>query len=138
MKKIFFILLSVSLVLSCSSDDDESSSPSSFINPPDWILGTWQDMSDPEWARSGGFQFTNDNLIDLNTDGDVVINLKEGLQDGIDNDVISVNEDISSTDYLLEVISSGVVTSSYEFSKNSDNSITYKLSTTIDVELTKQ
>ncbi len=138
MKKIFFILLSVTLVLSCSSDDDESSNSSNFINPPDWILGTWQDVSDPEWSRSGGFQFTNDNLLELNTDGDVFLNLKESLQNGIDNDVITTNEEISSTNYVLEIISHGSVDISYEFSKNSDNSITQKITTTISVELTKQ
>ena len=95
-------------------------------------------MSDPEWSRSGGFQFTNDNLLELNTDGDVFLNLKESLQNGIDNDVITTNEEISSTNYVLEIISHGSVDISYEFSKNSDNSITQKITTTISVELTKQ
>ncbi|WP_298762572.1 hypothetical protein [uncultured Polaribacter sp.] len=125
--------------MSCSSNDDDNLDSVNFINPPKWILGTWLDKSEPAWAQIGGFKFTNDNLFDLSSNGTITINLKEGLKQGIDAGVISVNENSTSTSYSLEIVSSGAISSSYEFSKGNNNaSIVYKLTATRNVILTKQ
>lgn len=140
MKKIITLsFIFLALCTSCSSNDDENTNLANFINPPEWILGTWMDKSEPVWSQTGGFRFTNNNLLDLTSDGSIVVNLKEGLKQGINAGVISVKENSTSTNYSLEIISSGAVTSSYQFSKgNNDDNIVYKLTATKNVILTKQ
>lgn len=124
--------------MSCSSDDDVNQN-SNYINPPDWIIGTWLDESEPAWAQSGGFQFTNNNLISLLPNGEVNLNLREGLQDGFDAGITTTNEIISETSYKLEIITNGNVTIQYKFTKGEDNNaIIYHLSEIFDVVLSKQ
>lgn len=137
--QLFFIFSLTLSIVSCSSNDDHIES-NNFINPPDWIIGTWLDETDPDWAQIGGFQFTNDNLLDISSDNTTVVtNLKEGLQDGVNAGVISVDEVITSNKYELKILSNGTLTSNYEFSKGTNNqTIIYTLSSTRNVILTKQ
>src|SRR5690606_6004747 len=114
MKKILLFILTI-LTISCSKDDDSANDNSNFINPPDWIIGTWLDESEPEWAQTGGYQFTNDNLISILSNGEVLLNLKEGLQDSFDTGSITTNEIISDTVYELKLLSSGIVTNQFKF-----------------------
>lgn len=133
---IFFLSLTT---ISCSSRDDDINQPNNFINPPDWIIGTWLDETEPVWNQIGGFKFTNDNLISIASNGDISSNLKEELKDGVNAGVIKTNEVITNTTYKLEIVSSGTVTNSFEFTKGTNNlSIIYDLSVTQDVILTKQ
>ena len=137
MKKVLFLFVTL-LMISCSSDDD-SQTTNSFINPPDWIIGTWLDESEPAFSQIGGFQFTHDNLIDLDANGDVFLNLKEGLQESVDAGAITTNEIITNTVYELKIISNGVETNQYRFTRGTDNTtIVYNMSETYDVVLTKQ
>lgn len=137
MKKILFALL-MFLIISCSGDDNDDQN-ASFINPPNWIIGTWQDETLPEIGRIGGFTFANDNLISLTSSGETLINLKEGLQEGIDAGVISTNEIITDTVYELEIITTGAVTNQFMFTRGTDSeTIIYDLSELFDVPLTRQ
>ena len=131
-----FILIMVICLSACSKEDEVNNN---FINPPDWIIGTWVDESEPIWAQKGGFTFTNDNLITLLSTGDAHLNLKESLQDSFDAGLIKINEDISETKYSLEIISNGTLFNSYKFSIGSNElSIIYHLAITTDIVLTKQ
>lgn len=135
--KAFLIILLAGSVFSCSKEDDNESA--NFINPPNWIIGTWLDESEPTFSQIGGFQFTDDNLISISANGDVIIDLKEGLREGVDVGVIKTNEVITNSNYELEIITSGTVTNSYKFTRDIDaSSIIYDLSVTYDVLLTKQ
>lgn len=136
MRNLSILLFTLMLLFSCSNDDDNTSN--SFINPPSWIHGTWLDESEPEWSQDGGFQFTNDNLLLVNTDGQVDINLKEGLQDGVNTGSITTEEIISDTEYNLAIISNGSTNVSYSFKKDTETTIIYELSSIYNVTLTKQ
>jgi len=125
------------LLVSCGSDETKKES-NKFMKPPSWIIGTWQDLSDPDWSRVGGFQFISDNMIDLNVDGSTITNLKNGLQAGVDNGSIVINENSSSTAYSVEIVSNGTVTNSYKFTKGSNNTIVYKLTSAINIVMTKE
>lgn len=138
MKKTLFALLTL-LIISCSDDDNNDNQNTSFINPPDWIIGTWQDKTLPETGQIGGFTFTNDNLILITSSGETITNLKEGLQEGVDAGVISSNEIITDTEYELEIIATGTVTNQFKFTKGPDSeTIIYDLSELFDVPLTRQ
>lgn len=141
MKKVtfFLVIILVTSTISCSKDNDNSNKSNNFINPPDWIIGTWLDESEPTFSQIGGFQFTDDNLISISANGDVIIDLKEGLREGVDVGVIKTNEVITNSNYELEIITSGTVTNSYKFTRDIDaSSIIYDLSVTYDVLLAKQ
>lgn len=137
-KKVFLICLIVA-VSSCSKDDDKDTDQKSFINPPEWIIGTWMDESLPDIGRSGGYQFTDDNLIVILSNGEVFQNLKEGLKESVDFGVITSNEIITDTDYRLEILVSGTVTNTFEFKKGSNNTAIIDLTLTrYPTTLTKQ
>jgi hypothetical protein len=141
MKKLITLSILFLTIISCSSDDDDvaSQNESNFINPPEWIIGTWLDESEPVFDQIGGFQFTTNNLISLSADGNVLYNLKESLQESVDLSVITTNETITDTYYKLEIVLSGTVTNTFEFTKGTgDTTIIYDLSVTFDVILTKQ
>lgn len=134
MKKTILLFTVFSIfIFSCSEDENLNKN---FINPPNWILGTWMDNSS---RGSGGFQFTIDNLILITSDGSIFLNLKEGLQNAIDVGSMSTNEVITNNIYELEIISNGNVNLSYKFIRGSDDkNIIHKSSTTDNIILTKQ
>lgn len=141
MKKATTLLFLISYLLltnSCSKDDDQSLTNNKSINPPEWIHGTWLDKSEPTWAQVGGFKFTNDNIVDLNADGNENLSYKEGLESGIKNGSISIEETITNDIYEFKVISFGLTSSILHFDKGSSNTIIYDLNETYDVILTKQ
>jgi len=134
MKKsiLLFTVFSI-FIFSCSEDENLNKN---FINPPNWILGTWMDNSS---RGSGGFQFTIDNLILITSDGSIFLNLKEGLQKAIDVGSMSTNEVITNSIYELEIISNGNVNLSYKFIRGSDDkNIIHKSSASDNIILTKQ
>ena len=133
-KSIYLILLFIAqLSTSCSKDENNTN----FINPPDWIIGTWMDISN----ESGGFRFTSDNIYDLNPNGDVFMNLKEGLQEYVNTGKYIVDEYITDTNYTFKVTLSGTTAIEYEFIKNDGNTIIYVTSDFTDrynIILTKE
>ena len=126
------------MILSCNSDDDNNDS-SGFLNPPQWIIGTWMDQSEPVYAQIGGFQFTDDNMISYNSDGEVLSNLKNEMQDAVDQGILRIEETSTSTVYEIKIISNETVSNQYKFRKGANNnSIVYDLSVIYDIILTKQ
>jgi len=139
MKKITKTILIIALFLltiSCSKDDDSDSSSS--FNPPSWIIGTWLDKSEPEWAQAGGFKFTNDNIINLNADGVEILNYKDGYQSTIEIGLTTINETITSNSYEIKITTNGLTNPIYKFNKGDATTIVYQLTSSIDVVLTKQ
>ena len=139
MKKITKTLLILGLfllIVSCAKDDDDSSSSS--FNPPSWIIGTWLDKTEPEWAQIGGFKFTSDNIIDLNAEGVEILNYKVGLQSGIEIGITTIEEIITSNSYEIRITTSGLTNPILKFRKGDTNTIVYELGSLYDIVLTKQ
>lgn len=139
MKKIsIFIIIYISILfnISCTKDDDVATSSS--FNPPNWILGTWQDKNEPEWSQIGGFKFTKNSIIDLDINGSEIINYSESLKTGLNSGIINIEEITTSNSYQVKVITSGVSSLNYNFNKGSENTIFYELNSTYSVVLTKQ
>lgn len=139
MKKtiLLFAICIVLTLTSCSSDDDSSDNQDNLFNPPSWIIGTWLDESEPEWQQIGGFQFTNDNILDINADGETILNFKEAYANS-ESAGITVDEEETDSSYRVKIISNGVTNLDYKFNKNSDTDIVYELSSTYNIVLTKQ
>ncbi len=138
MKKITKTLLIIGVFLlsiSCSNNDDDDELAVSSFNPPSWIIGTWLDKTEPEWAQVGGYKFTSDNIIDLNADGVEILNYKEGLQMGIDSGLTTIEEIITSNSYEIRIKTGGVTNPILKFRKGATNTIIFE---TIDIVLTKQ
>ena len=139
MKKISILIItcfSLLLTISCSKDDEGSSSSS--FNPPNWIIGTWLDKNEPEWSQIGGFKFTSDNIIDLNADGQEILNYDQSFAIGLKSGTMKIDETITNEVYQIIINTSGITTLNYTFNKGSSNSIIYELNATQKVELTKQ
>jgi hypothetical protein len=141
MKKIK-ILITTSIFLAilisaCSKDDDTTNSSSSF-NPPNWIIGTWLDESEPEWQQVGGFKFTNHSIIDLDVDGNEIINYAEGLKATLKTGLTKIEEIKTDDTYHVKVTTSGVTSINYKYYKGGSNTIIYELNSIYDIELTKQ
>lgn len=66
--KSIFIL---TLVFSCSIDNDEANDLNQPLNPPAWIIGTWLQTDIGNQGFSTEFKFTNNNVKYL-VDGDVL------------------------------------------------------------------
>lgn len=129
---IFLVLL----ITSCSKDDDSNSSSS--FNPPNWIIGTWLDKSEPEWQQVGGFKFTNNSIIDLDIDGNELLNYAEGLKATLKTGLSKIEEITTDDTYQVKVTTSGVTSINYKYYKGGSNTIIYELNSTYDIELTKQ
>lgn len=139
MKNITILIItcfSILFTISCSKDDDDSTSSS--FNPPNWIIGTWLDKSEPDWSQIGGFKFTNDNILDLNANGDQILNYKEGFSIGLNSGTMKIEETSTSNSYRVKIIATGVTVLDYKYSKGSSETIIYHLTTTLDVFLNKQ
>lgn len=109
------ILVFCFVLISCS----ESSVVS--INPPDWIIGTWQD--DPFFNR---VVFTQDNMIMSFSYMDSVINVQE--------DADSVEEFFGVDTYTLVLNDAAGGSSTNEFTSTSDTTMRLVMdeSTTIE------
>lgn len=140
MKKITLLITTsiflVLLITSCSKDDDNSSSSS--FNPPNWIIGTWLDKSELEWSQIGGFKFTNNTIIDIDANGNEILNYSEGLEATLKTGLSIVEEVITDNSYHVKVTTSGVTSINYKYSKGTSNTIFYELNSTYTIELTKQ
>lgn len=64
------IVISI-LVFSCSNDNDETNDLTQILNPPSWIIGTWQQTGTGTQGYSTEFEFTNTN-VKYSVDGDVL------------------------------------------------------------------
>lgn len=138
LKQIFLFCLTL-IVISCNSNDEDLELNRS-INPPNWIIGTWLDETDPDWAQIGGFQFTNDNFLDIFSDRTTItLNLKEDLKEGLISGIISIDEVLTEEEYEIKILSNRTLVNHFKFSKGTDNqTIIYSLTATRDVILSKQ
>ncbi len=138
MKQILLIFgITVLLLSACKKKDDNDTTK--LVSPPAWIQGKWMDISQPAYARIGGFEFTSDNIIDYDQDENVNINFKDNFQLLVDSSQVTIEETKTNISYEVKITTNGMVTSVYNFEKGTDNTtIVYKLSSSIDVILTKQ
>lgn len=97
MKKIFLMVLLLSLDLSCSKDDD-----SDFLSLPSWLRGHWVSAT---WDAEVGipsveFTFTSSNIVVVNNRvPDRSYNLKEIFSSGDFN----IEESVDGTFYKVEI-----------------------------------
>jgi hypothetical protein len=131
-KTLFVCLFVITLLQSCSKDDDNSLN-SNKINPPSWIIGSWLDKTEPEWAQIGGFKFTKDNLIELSAENKEILNYNTSL-----SGLMDVTQTNTTNSYSLKIETFGTTVIEYYFEKGGNNTIIYKLSTVHNVVLTKQ
>lgn len=132
LKTLIIFLISFTVLQSCSKDDDNSLD-SNKINPPSWIIGSWLDKTEPEWAQIGGFKFTKDNLIELSADNKEILNYNSSL-----SGLMDVTQTNTNTGYSLRIEVSGATVIDYYFEKGDNNTLIYKLSAVQNVVLTKQ
>jgi|SRR5690606_34957665 len=121
--KQFFTLAFAALLISCNSNDDDSSNPqdsNSFFNPPAWIQGKWL-VDDPNTLF--GFELTNDNFIIIQSGANINYGEILEMQDGLGVNV-STTEDISNSEYKLTINIQGTSTV-YHFTKLSTSIIKY-------------
>ena len=131
MKKITFILLSLSFTFftSCSSDEVPGGGEHQ-INPPQWIHGEWlQEDSD---GNSHGYRFTPDDLviIMLPLESSQKSMLNQMAQGGYE---VSTSETITEDQYSLTTNFDGQVMT-YNFFKVSDTEIYWENSENIFVK----
>jgi len=70
MKKVFLLLFIAVFCFSCSSSNDDSSSPNSSVyNPPTWIQGTWGIKANGTTIINdlSYYKFTSDNVCQLSS-----------------------------------------------------------------------
>lgn len=139
MKKSILILVAIVTFFSCSKEEKKLQSNKQFINPPSWIIGKWLDKSGKSWSRTGGFEFTNDNIFDLDAKGEVTRDFKKSFSESVRAKVLSVKEKKTDNSYVFEVWTSdrGTKNLSYKFVKKSSSVIIYELNDTYNIELTK-
>lgn len=117
MKKMIF-LFSLILLMSCSKDDDSSTSQ---INPPDWIIGTWL-IDDPYMTL--GWRFTSNDLI-------IIQNGIELSQKGQLESIINSGEEASAINtttndtYSLKLNLPAGQSVIYSFTRISDSEISW-------------
>lgn len=101
------------LVLSCSSDSSSGNAHS--FHPPSWIQGTWNN------GASVGYKFTSNDFCSIASSTQFCNKeiLDDYAQSGLD---VSVDEDISSTEYIFTINTQGS-SQNYDFIKISANEI---------------
>lgn len=107
MKKLI-LLPCLYLALSCSSDSNSSNNSHAF-HPPSWIRGTWNN------GVGNGYKFTSNDFCSIisTTQFCNKETLDSYAQSGID---VSVDETISSTEYIFSIDTEGAI-QNYDFIK---------------------
>lgn len=122
-KNISIILISLFLLMSCSSDDNGNSNSSAIqINPPSWIQGTW--LLESSIIGESGWRFTSNDFIIIQTGVEI-------SQRGQLETFLEAGQDVSasdkSTDITYKVTSNFLAgqTTIYSFTKISDTEISW-------------
>ncbi|RWX00989.1 hypothetical protein [Flavobacterium cerinum] len=124
MKKLLFLLLSVSL-FSCSGSDDNSTNS---LHPPTWIQGTWgQDYGDNITVKT--FRFSANGAYIISSNSEMSIN---------PNSLLKIKEEITNTKYDIN-LSGGGTNLYFRFEKIGTNKIKYynQQSSALNVTLVK-
>lgn len=98
MKKILFALIVTTVLFGCSSDDNSVSGGSNRFNPPNWIHGTWLDMSE------SGYKFTSNNVCQITSFNQLCFKEMVDNYNAIGTVEVSVDEEINqmrNTSFLI-------------------------------------
>lgn len=109
------------MFFSCSSNDDNSGSNNSSINPPTWIQGTW--LAETISGSDLGYKFTLDDFCTIN--GTITMCNKSQIEqyNSIGQNVV-VNETITDTEYTIEIdYNTQQAITTYQFEKISNTEI---------------
>ncbi|MCP9201287.1 hypothetical protein MKO06_15360 [Gramella sp. GC03-9] len=132
MKKNLILLCLCILTISCSKDDETYVNP---INPPAWLLGTWQ--ADTYEDSRTGFEITEDDIIVLSGSGE--ISQKDHLKSMHDSSVsMGILEINNEEHFRLELNYPEGNTVMFSFSKIDDQQISWYKTLDEVVTLTKQ
>lgn len=125
MKKLIF-LLSLVLLVGCSTDSIDSRESSASLNPPSWIIGTYL-LENGGTTVNYGFTFTTNDIIiiSLTSQNSLVSTFTEGT---------IVNEVVEDAYYEVRVMYPNGTDALYAFEKLNETQILSNSTTT----LTKQ
>ena len=126
-KHILILFLLMTVLYSCSSDDEGVANSQIQINPPSWIQGTWfLEGSEIE----SGYKFTSNDFIIINLNIESSQRQQLKLFSGVDSDVeVSALDSSSENSYSITLNFPGT-SFNYTFDRISDTEIQ---STTIGV-----
>jgi hypothetical protein len=124
MKKLITLAFAVSFLLGCSSSDSNNSSNSTSINPPTWIQGYWLQDDGSGGVTVLGLKATADDFYTTtNGSGNSIKTLISNvLQTG---GTAIVNEEISASEYKLNVTLNGNSFPQYYYKKITSTKIQY-------------
>jgi len=107
--KLSFLIVFIFLTIGCSSDDSSESNP---INPPEWIIGTWQ--NDVESTFDNKYIFSVNNIIVESLDG-TQVNYSEQIMSP-DYDINEITNSNSEYAFKLSYPTSSTSLSDINFS----------------------
>lgn len=118
-KHILILFLLMTVLYSCSSDDEGVANSQIQINPPTWIQGTWM-MEEP--SVESGFKFTSNDfiLILLNVQSSQREQLQIALDSGSD---ASASDNSTDNSYSITLNFPAGLSTSYTFDRISDTKI---------------
>jgi hypothetical protein len=124
MKKNMILMLFVTVLFGCSNSDLNNTSNSTSINPPTWIQGYWLQDDGSGGVTVLGLKVTSDDLYTtINGSGNSLKTLISNvLQSG---GTAVVNEEISSSEYKLNVTLNGNSFPQYYYKKITSTKIQY-------------
>ncbi|TRO66942.1 hypothetical protein [Christiangramia sabulilitoris] len=135
MKRIVVLLTIILLAVSCSKDESSSKSNDS-INPPEWIHGTWRAEDGYGSTTLTGLKFTSDDLIlDM---GSSELSHKAQLQQYSQISEITVDEEISNSEYSLRIDYVQGISINYAFNRIDEITIYWTSTGYGNLELKKQ
>lgn len=118
MKKLLFTLIITTTLFSCLSDNNSGSGGNiNSFNPPNWIHGTWLDMSE------SGYKFTSNNVCQITSFNQLCF--KEMLDNYNTTGAVeaSVDEEIKSNEEYKFSYTIAGVSQEYHFIKVSNTEI---------------
>lgn len=122
-RKVSFLALTIIIIFnSCSNSDNDKNTSEIQINPPSWIQGKW--LLPDSTVGESGWRFTNNDfiIIQVNTE----LSQRNQLQQFSNNgQEVSASDTSSENSYSVVLNSIGGQSTTYSFSKISDNEITW-------------
>jgi hypothetical protein len=123
MKKIILLLLiSLSTLVSCSSNDEDNGNSEIQINPPNWIQGKW--LLEGSVVGESGWKFTDNDFILIQAN--VEVSQREQLQQFFNGGQdVSANDSSTDESYSVTLNSIGGQSTTYSFTKISKTEISW-------------
>jgi hypothetical protein len=132
MKKILFALIVTTVLFGCSSDDNSGSGGNNNFNPPNWIHGTWLDMSE------SGYKFTSNNVCQISSFNQICFKEMVDNSNATGAVEVSVDEEIKSNEEYKFSYTVAGVSQEYHFIKVSNTEIEVVSSFGVNPVLYKQ